>query len=491
MNRVLSSFLAVCAICSADVRLPALISDHMMLQRDVAPRVWGWAEAGELVKVTFKGATLSTTADGSGRWQVFLKPSPMQAAGSNLTVAGKNTVVVRDVLVGDVWVASGQSNMEWPMAKTDNAEKEIAQANYPSIRMFLVKKTVAEQPLDDVTGNWVLCTPDSVKGQSAVAYFFARELWKTQSVPQGLLNSYWGGTPAQAWTTLATLQEEPNFRFILDNWQSTVTKYPEAKKKFDEDSVKWKETQQGRAPAAPQGPGHPHSPAGLYNGMIAPLTPYAIKGAIWYQGESNGNEAHAYVYRKLFRSMIEDWRHRWGVGDFPFYFVQLANFNASGWWPVLRESQSETISLRNTGMAVTTDIGNPTDIHPTNKQDVGHRLALLARAQTYGEKIVSSGPVYRTMTLDGGSARVWFDSVGKGLVAKGGGRLTGFEIAGPDGTFVPAEATVDGATVLLSNAAVKAPASVRYDWQDNPTANLFNADGLPASPFRNQPRKER
>ena len=393
--------------------------------------------------------------------------------------------------MGDVWVASGQSNMEFPMSRTDNSDKEIAEANYPSLRFFLVKKAVAEQPADDVVGAWVVCSPETMKTQSAVAYFFAREIWKTQSIPTAVINSYWGGTPAQSWTTMETLKDDPNFSFILDDWQTALAKYPDAKVKFDEANAKWKESKQGAAPRAPLGPGHPNTPAGLYNAMIAPLTPYAIKGALWYQGEANASPAHAYAYRKLFSSMIEDWRHAWGVGPFPFYFVQLANFNSNGWWPLLRESQSETLSLRNTGMAVTTDIGNPTDIHPTNKQDVGHRLALHARALTYGEKIVYSGPVFRTTTLEGSVARVWFDSVGRGLQAKGGDKLTGFEIAGPEGTFVPADAAIDGSTVRVSSAAVTTPMAVRYAWQDNPTGNLYNLEGLPASSFRNRPGKER
>jgi len=319
----------------------------------------------------------------------------------------------------------------------------------------------------NVTGAWVVCSPATIKPQSAAAYFFARELYQKHGVPVAVINTYWGGTPAQSWTSLPTMQSDAALKFILDDWQTVLARYPEAKLKYDEQLKNWQETKTGPAPRAPNGPGNPNAPATLYNAMIAPVTPYAIRGAIWYQGESNASPTHAYAYRRLFSTMIEDWRHAWGQGPFPFYLRATRHFKTNGWWPLLRESQTETLDLRNTAMAVTIDIGNPTDIHPTNKQDVGHRLALAALANVYGDKIVSSGPVFRQMTVEGEQARVWFHSVGDGLAVRGGGTLTGFEVAGSDGAFSPAEAKIDGPTILVWNSAVKQPAmvSLRLDGQ--------------------------
>lgn len=480
-----------CAAASAEVKLPALISDHMMLQRQIPVRIWGWADAGESVTVSFRGQTASTAAGANGKWFVFLKPLA-NGAPADLTVSGKNTVTVRDVAVGEVWVASGQSNMEWPMAKVKNAEAEIAAAANPNLRFFLVKKAVADAPLDNVSGEWVVSAPETVKQQSAVGYFFAKEIAEKDKTPVAVINSYWGGTPAQSWTTLPSMRSDAALKFILDDWQKTVDGYPAAMAKYEEALAKWKETKQGNAPGKPAGPGHQNQPAGLYNAMIAPLVPYAVRGAIWYQGESNASAAHAYAYRRLFETMIQDWRREWGLGAMPFYFVQLANYKTNGWWPLLRESQTDTLNLKNTAMAVTIDVGNPKDIHPTDKQTVGHRLALPARALVYGENAVYSGPVFRQMTVEGGNARLWFDSVGGGLAARGEGGLKGFEIAGADGVWSAADAKIDGATVLVSSASVKDPAHVRYAWEDNPeAANLVNAEGLPASPFRDRTGSEK
>ncbi len=482
--------LALTIVANADVRLPALVSDHMLLQRGIPAHIWGWANPGEKVTVSLQSQRASVTADSGGKWQVFLNPIA-QGGPADLTVAGNNSITVHDVLVGEVWVASGQSNMEFRVAQADNSEKEIAGANYPEIRLFLVKRLVSEKPLEDVQGAWVVCSPETVKSHSAVAYFFAREILQKQHVPVGIIDSYWGGTPAQSWTSMPALEADPTLKFILDDWQTAMLAYPAAKQKYDEQLARWNESKSGTAPRPPLGTGHPNTPAGLYNGMIAPLAPYAIRGFLWYQGESNASPTHAFAYRRLFRTMIEDWRQAWSIGPLPFYFVQLANFTSNGWWPLLRESQTDALALKNTAMAVSIDVGNPKDIHPTDKQDVGHRLALAARAQLYGESIVYSGPLFREMTTEGAQVRVWFDCVGDGLAARGGGALTGFEIAGPDGKFVPAEANIDGDTVVVSSASVLRPASVRYAWADNPNANLINKEQLPASPFRNRPGSER
>jgi sialate O-acetylesterase len=484
--------LAAAAPLAADVRLPALIGDNMVLQSGVPVRIWGKADAGERVTVKFRSESVSTVADASGKWAAYL--SPMRPGGPfEMTISGKNSLTLRNVLIGEVWVGSGQSNMAWLLSNANNAEQEIAQANYPRIRLFNVKRVVADAPLDDVEGSWQECTPDSAKATSAVGYFFSRNLHLKLGVPVGFIHSSWGGTPAQSWTSRAALEDEPALKFILEDWQKTLENYPSAKEKYDKQLAAWKEAAakakaEGRtppqAPRPPAGPGHQNTPGGLYNAMVAPLTPYAIRGAIWYQGESNANERHAYPYRKLFRLMIEDWRKAWGQGSFPFLFVQLANFKANPWWPVLRESQVDALELRNTGMAVIIDIGESKDIHPRNKQDVGLRLSLAARAIAYGEKLVYSGPMYRQMTTEGNRIRLWFDFVGAGLEARGGGPLKGFMIAGPDGNFVPADARIEGETVVVSSPAVSNPVAVRYAWEDDPVCNLFNKDGLPASPFR-------
>ncbi len=491
-RRLLGVLFVSAVFSSADVRLPALISDHMLLQREHPVRIYGWADAGESITVRFAGQTVSTAADAAGRWEAWLRPMP--AGGPHeLVISGRNTVTVRDVLVGEVWVASGQSNMAWPVERSRDAEKEIAAANYPRIRLFKVALKTSEEPLEDVEGSWQPCSPESVRSFSAVAYFFARHLHEKLGIPVGMIQSAWGGTPAQAWTSRATLISEPTLQTYLIEWNRVLVNWPRAKQRYQEALRQWEQRaaeakREGREPpprpGQPMGPGHPHTPAGLFNAMIHPLTPYAIRGAIWYQGESNAN-ALARLYRTLFEAMIRDWRQAWGQGDFPFLFVQLASYaNASpeGYWSVVQEAQLKTLELRNTGMAVTIDIGEAHDIHPKNKQDVGLRLALAARALVYGEKIVHSGPIFRQLTREGSRLRVWFDHVGGGLRARGA--LKEFLVAGADRVFHPAQAAIEGDTVLVWSDEVKEPVAVRYAWANFPEATLFNAEGLPASPFR-------
>ena len=482
------------AAVQAEVKLPSIISDHMLLQQGVPARIWGTAAPGETVTVSVGSERLAVKTPSSGKWQVFLQPMK-PGAPFDMTVDG---VVIHDVLVGEVWVGSGQSNMEFPMARTLNSPQEIAEANYPQIRLFTVKRTVADQPLDDVTGSWSPCSPESVKNFSAVAYFFGREIHKTQHVPVGLIHTSWGGTPAQSWTETSFLKDDPALQSYLTNWQKALDNYPANKEKYDQQLANWQEAVTAakaagktppNRPGPPPGPGHQNTPSGLYNAMIAPITPYTIRGALWYQGESNANANEAWLYRRLFTSMIESWRQAWGQGSFPFYFVQLANYRTNGWWPVLRESQNAALELRNTGEGLAIDVGNPTDIHPTNKQEVGHRLALVARAQTYGERIEFSGPMFRELGVMGPQARLWFDHVGGGLQAKGG-TLTGFEIAGADQKFVPAEAKIEGSAVVVTSPDVPEPVAVRYAWQDDPPVSLYNREGLPASSFRTDTWKD-
>jgi sialate O-acetylesterase len=486
------------AVAPAEVRLPALLSDHMVVQRGLPIHVWGWAEPGERVSVVFNNTTLNDTADQAGRWSIHL---PAQDAGGphEMTVEGTNRLTVSDILVGEVWVGSGQSNMEWPMERVTAAEKEIAAADFPKIRLFQVERDSAHAPLTDVKGSWQLCTPESVKNFSAVSYFFARDMHQKTGLPFGAIQSAWGGTPAQSWVSPLGMAEDPWFiRFRL-RWARALQAYPAARQWYENARPQWeaeaeKLRKSGKeprpAPREPMGPLHPHQPSALYNAMIAPLTPFAIRGVLWYQGESNAESADGYEYRHLFRTLIEDWRQNWSLGDFPFLFVQLANYARVGensQWPEVREAQTLALSLRNTGMAVSVDIGETADIHPRDKQEVGRRLALAARAIAYGENdLVHSGPIFRQAAREGSSLRVWFDHTGSGLTSRG--PLAGFEVAGPDGKWKPAEARIDGASILVSSRNVPLPIAARYGWAPDPKAVLFNAEGLPASPFRSNDR---
>jgi sialate O-acetylesterase len=479
--------LALLALAArAEVTLPNILAEHMVVQRGVPVHIWGTASPGEAVTVGFRGETRATAADTLGRWSVYLPPG--EAGGPfELKV---NNIVLQDVLVGDVWVGSGQSNMEWPVSRAANAEAEIAAAKHPRIRLFRAMHRVSDHPLRDIYGDtWKECTPDSVKDFSAVAYYFGRELQDSLKVPIGLIQSAWGGTPAEAWTSLAALGADASLMPVFGEWARMTENYAAALMRYDLQAKAWEKAKAegrdpGRQPARPNGPGGSWQPAGLYNAMIAPLTPFPIRGVIWYQGESNASPRRAPLYGRLFQAMIRDWRAAWGLGDFPFLFVQLANYKTSpeSMWPELREAQRQTLALRNTGMAVTIDIGNPDDIHPRNKQDVGLRLALAARAIAHGEAIEHSGPLFRQATQEGASLRAWFDHAA-GLR----GSAKGFEVAGADRKYVPAEARIDGATVVVSSAGVPAPTYVRYGWADNPGCELFNAAGLPASPFISEP----
>jgi sialate O-acetylesterase len=475
----------------ADVTLPALLADHMVMQRGLPVHVWGMAAPHEVVSIAFRGETKAATADDDGRWSVFL--SPGEAGGPfQLSIKATNTMVVNDILVGDVWVASGQSNMEFPMTGLVNAESEIAAAQYPKIRLFMVKHHPADYPLENVESKgWAACTPETVADSSAVAYFFARNLQLKLGVPVGLIETFWGGTAAESWTSLHALSADASLMPIFSARaktlaeESTTVLHQQREEREYELAVA---QAQADGKPIPWRKWHPDfaawAPAALYNGMIAPLTPFAIRGVIWYQGEANAGPDRAALYARLFQTMIRDWRNSWAEGDFPFLFVQIANWNTEPdeLWPEVRNAQRQALALKNTGMAVTIDIGDPNDIHPKNKQDVGLRLALAARAITYGEKVEWSGPLYRQVTQEDHALRVWFDHAA-GLAAKGA-TLTGFEIAGADGRYSAAEAKIDGISVVVSSAAVETPLSVRYAWAANPTCNLVNKEGLPASPFQ-------
>ncbi|MHB9026562.1 MAG: sialate O-acetylesterase [Armatimonadota bacterium] len=488
-------FLLAALPALADVKLPAVFCDNMVLQRGIADPVWGWAAPGEQVTVSIAGQQVKATAGADGNWKAKL--APLQAGGPfEMTVAGNNTLTLKNVMVGEVWVCSGQSNMEWVVRNVNNAAQEIAAANYPGIRMFTVTKIISYEPKANCTGWWAICSPQTVSAFSAVGYFFGRELHKALGVPVGLINTSWGGTPAQSWTDRQSYLDNPLLKPTMDYTDSAMQKYANATETAMREwlaAVDKAKAEGKPLPTPPFVPGDPRSsaamPTGLYNGMVAPLIPFGIAGAIWYQGESNAGQPA--LYRTLFPAMISGWRRAWGQGDFPFLFVQLANFYAqqttpveSG-WAELREAQTLTLALPNTGMATIIDIGEAGDIHPRNKQDVGKRLALWAQAQTYGKKdVVYSGPMYDSMTVEGNKIRLRFQHLGGGLVTKDGGPLKGFAIAGADGKFVWADTVIDGDSIVVSSAEVANPTIVRYAWANNPVCNLYNKAGLPAVPFR-------
>jgi sialate O-acetylesterase len=483
---LLLASLAIAPAAFADVQLPGIISDHMVLQRGAPVRIFGKAQPGEAVTVTFRGQTAQTAADPLGRWEVWLNPLTT-GAPADMTIKGANTITVADVLVGDVWIGSGQSNMQWTVKDSDNADAEIAAANYPQIRLFYVPRKTSSAPVDDVDAKWVVCSPQSVPGFSAVLYYFGRELHTETKAPMGLIHSSWGGTPIASWISGPSLMSNARLQPFLAYWQNAIINYPTNYGRYEQNLKKWEANgSQGPRPAVPLGPGHAHEPTTLYNAMIAPLIKYTIKGALWYQGETEAGRAQGDIYGEALMTLVNDWRRAFAQGDFAFYWVQLANYgNAAknGHWMRVQEGQVKATALRNTGLVVITDIGNPTNIHPTNKQDVGRRLALLAQSK-------GASPTYRQFTREGNAIRIWFDNAGTALKTRGGGPVTGFQIAGADGKYRPATATIDGATVRVWSPDVTEPKSVRYGWDYNPDANLVNALGIPASLFRTDENDE-
>lgn len=520
------------AALRADVKPAAVFTDHAVLQRDAVVPVWGTAKRGEKITVTFRGQTLATKADRDGNWRVDFAPFAASTTPADLVIDGNNTVTLRDILVGDVWLCSGQSNIEWPVRLADNAALAVSTAQLPLIRHFKVAQQMAhEPPAADVQGSWTVCSPETVPHFTAVGFFFARELQRDLGVPIGLLNISWGGTPIESWLSPAMLAASPHAASVASAWAKIVAEYPPKKAAHDQKMAEW----QQRADAAkaagqpepddrpwrPSGPGLPEEPSVVWQGMVAPVVPFAIRGVVWYQGESNvGREAE---YRDLFPGLIRGWRDAWAAAaqpptpvevprkkkkkrkdaevfvaptlqvaasPFAFLFVQLPNYadnNPDGTaWARLREAQAAALALPATGMAVALDLGESTNIHPTHKQEVGRRLALVARAQVYGEGVDDAGPTYAEHSLEAnGSIRVRFDHAQIGLVCRGP-RLQGFQIAGADRVFQPAEARLVGDAVIVTSPAVKAPMAVRYAFTNDPqpAANLYNGAGLPAAPFR-------
>jgi sialate O-acetylesterase len=474
--------MATCSLCRADVKLHQLFGDHMVLQRDVETRVWGTANPGEAVTVTLGGVepaiVVKAVPNDKGQWIATL-PAQKAGTGRSLTVSGTNTVEVKDVAFGEVWVCSGQSNMEWRFqylrGGLDMAEKAVN----TNIRLFTVPKTPAKEPQYEIAKGqpyetkWLESNKESVFTFSAVAYYFGTNLQKSlKDIPVGLIHTSWGGTPAEAWASTEALEAKSDLKYYLDNKVKMIEAFEKAPPKKD-----------GTKPQL-----NPHTPTSLYNGMIYPIQNYAVKGAIWYQGESNAGRAQEYY--SLMPTMIEDWRKAFKT-DLPFFMVQLAPFHdgdADGVnYAELRDAQrATTTKLKNVGMAVITDVGDLFDIHPQNKQPVGDRLALAARATVYGQKVESSGPTYKAMTVDGNKAVLTFDNVAGGLVAYRGRAniVNGFTICGEDKYFYPAKAVVNGDTVVVTCEKVEKPIAVRYGWNNFPVCNLANKANLFASPFR-------
>ncbi len=475
---LIALLLAPLTLCAeTSLKLAGLFTDHMVLQRDQAVPIWGWAKPGEEVTVEFAAQKKSARADVDGKWMLKLDPLKADAEPRELKVG---SLAIRDVLVGDVWLCSGQSNMLFKMNKVENAPQEIATANHPKVRFFSVKEQFSQTPATEVKGEWKPVSPETVSDCSAVAYFFAAALQEKIGVPVGLLVSSVGGTRIQTWMpteTLVRLGEEAPF---IEKWKNV----PPAE--FEKIAADYRAYQYRRgipndktAPAKPPKMRCHDCPGALHCGMIAPLQPFAIRGALWYQGEANSGQPEP--YQKLLPALIADWRTVWGK-NLPFLFVQLAPFKSIH--PAFREAQHRIWQQTpNTAMVVTTDVGDADDIHPTRKRPVGERLALAARAISYGEQVEFSGPVFKSMSIERERAVISFSHLGSGLMAKGE-TLTGFTIAGDDGKFVPASAVIEGANVAVSSDKITKPTAVRYGWATVPDGNFFNRDGLPAVPFR-------
>ena len=500
--RLLSLVLSLIALhcASAEVRFPKLLSDHAVLQREGPIHLWGWATPGAHLTIRFHQQTVAAEANALGKWSAYLAP---ESAGGpfTLSVTGDGPEkILTDLLVGDVWFASGQSNMEIPLngfpgqAVIKDATREIAAASNPKLRLLLVEHKSSDYPLNDITATWTECTPQTAQNFSAVAYFFGREIAAKENVSIGLIDSTWGGTPADSWVSLDTLGARPDLLPAIASRARFANEQPDldatiAAEKQEDEAAK------AAGKPAPHHPWHPYEtswmPAGLYNAMIAPFTPLTIKGFLWYQGETNSSQDRAPFYGALFGGMIEDWRTHFQQGNLPFLYVQISSFYSPGEnWGLVRDQQRRVLGVANTAMAVSLDVGLADNVHPPDKQTVGARLALAARDMVYGEKLPYEGPLFREASTelnpDGStSVRAWFDHA-NGLTFRGN-PAGGFEIAGADHHFAPADAHIEGSTVVVSSKTVQHPVYVRYGWMSVVTNNLSHAAGLPTSTFSSEP----
>ncbi len=503
---ILGLMTLILPLAQADVTLSPLFSDHMVLQRDKENYVWGWADAGEAITITFDGHTRSTQADSTGSWYVKLPKSSLGEA-KTMTIKGNNAITINNVLMGDVWVCSGQSNMEWRVSQSKDPKKESAAANYPNIRYFQVPRGVALTEQSHLKGEWVETTPETVSNFSAVSYYFGRTLHKDLDIPIGLISTSWGGTNIETWISQSATEHSETYSDLNKAWAPDIAEHGETIYSYftftGKGRVKMPKTKM------PSTEWWPTAPSFAYNAMIAPLWRYGITGAIWYQGESNASRA--YQYRDLMQTLITDWRNQFGQGDFPFFITQLANFKerdtvpVESDWAELREAQSMAAAqMDNVGIATIIDIGEAKDIHPKDKQGVGYRLGQSALNIAYNKNVLASGPTYKSMKIKGNKIVLSFDNVGKGLKARDG-ILKGFAIAGKDQKFVWANAEIKGKNkVIVWKGSVSNPIAVRYAWANNPASTLYNSQGgglkmdacvpvfyqsqpglrLPASPFR-------
>ncbi len=477
----------------AEVRPAPLFQNNAVLQRDKPVPVWGTAEPGEQVSITFGTQTKSTHAGADGRWMVTLDPLAASVKPGTLILKASNTLTLNNILVGDVWLASGQSNMEFIVRRTNDATVDVAASANPLIRHIKIEQRVADEAATNAKGAWEIATPKTTGVFSAVAYYFARDVVAATGIPVGIVNASVSGSQIEAWLDPDTLKA-PVAADVRSAWAKTLEAFPARSAEHIPKQKAWEQAKakaeaEGQpftttAPYAPPGPGHKHTPASLFNGMVNPVVPAAICGVLWYQGEQNA--VRAAQYRTLFPAMISGWRAKFAQGDIPFYWVQLANFAADEpqgtRWAFLREAQANALSLPKTGQVVAMDVGDVSDIHPRNKVPVGRRLARIALARHYGFKVIDNGPRYLSAAREGAGFRVKFEPYGKLRAPLNA--LVGFELAGEDKVFRPAQAKLERDTVLVTSPEVTAPVAVRYAWRNAPEAGLFNDDGLPAAPFR-------
>ena len=495
---LLLAFFFGVANVQADVRLPAVISNNMVLQKDIPLPIWGWADPGERITVTIGKSVLTKTADRAGNWRVTLPPIKTAGGPHEMIVKGKNEIKVSNILIGEVWVGSGQSNMQFSLTQSINGQQEIENAKFPKMRLFTIPLVSAGTPLKDVDAQWVECSPDTVAGASALLFYFGHEIHKQMDVPVGLITAAWGSTRIQSWIAPQGYEairelggEKKEWLSMLNKHSENLAIYAEQKKAYDL-AVKATNVVESSPSAPPNPPIHPlnnnFQHTGVYNGMIHPIVPFGIRGLVWYQGESNNGDGMHYYH--LTRGLIEGWRAAWNQQvnrDFPFLFAQLAPFfyrvdptHLAGIW----DAQLATLVLKNTGMAVLTDITSIFDIHAPNKQEVGRRLSLWALAKTYGKAdLVYSGPLYKSMKVDGSKAIISFDHA-SGLKSRDGKDLSWWSISGDDKQFVKASAKIEGDTVVIAAEGVTKPAAVRFGWHQLAEPNLTNSADLPASPFR-------
>jgi sialate O-acetylesterase len=503
MKRLLALCLVfVCLPALADVRLPAIFTDHMVLQQGQKNRVWGSADPGEDVIITIAGQRQTAKANEKGKWQVTLDALPV-GGPHTLSITGKNKLAVEDVLVGEVWICSGQSNMQWEVRQANDGDLEAKTAKYPKIRLISVPQVGTQEPQDDFRGKWEVCTPETAATFSAVGYFFGRQLQQTLDVPIGLIDDAWGGSSCEAWVRRDLLEKDGKYTKLMADWVQREKTYDADKAKADyekqladfRDAAAKAKAEGKPAPQQPRPAPNPLTgnarPGNIYNGVLKPTIGYGIRGVIWYQGESNAGRA--YQYRDLFPLMIQSWRDEWQIGDFSFYWVQLADFlpeksePGDSSWAELREAQTMTMSkLPKTGEAVIIDLGEGRDIHPRNKQDVAKRLARWALARDYGmSNVPYHSPQYKSMEKQGNKIVLSIDHVGSGLYTFDTQNPIGFAIAGSDQKFVWADAKLVGNDKIeVSSNKVAEPAAVRYAWADNPVCNVYSREGLPLTPFR-------